>query len=59
MGAGKPRRETTVKTIEILETGGPEVLLRIRETPTPTPGDGEVLIQVAADFGIKQKGVEA
>jgi len=36
-----------VKTIEILETGGPEVL-QLRETPTPTPGDGEVLIQVAA-----------
>jgi NADPH2:quinone reductase len=36
-----------VKTIEILETGGPEVL-QPRETPTPTPGDSEVLIQVAA-----------
>ena len=36
-----------MKTIEILETGGPEVL-QLRETPTPTPGDGEVLIQVAA-----------
>jgi NADPH:quinone reductase-like Zn-dependent oxidoreductase len=47
-----------VKINEILETGGPEVLQQ-REAPTPTPGDGEVLIQVAADFGIKQKGVEA
>jgi NADPH2:quinone reductase len=36
-----------VKTIEILETGGPEVL-RLGEAPTPTPGDDEVLIQVAA-----------
>ena len=36
-----------MKTIDILETGGPEVL-QLRETPTPTPGDGEVLIQVAA-----------
>ena len=36
-----------MKTIEILETGGPEVL-QLRDTPRPTPGDGEVLIQVAA-----------
>jgi NADPH:quinone reductase len=38
-----------VKIIEILESGGPEVL-QLGETPTPTPGDGEVLIQ-AADSG--------
>jgi NADPH2:quinone reductase len=36
-----------VKAIELLETGGPEVL-ELRETPIPTPGDGEVLIDVAA-----------
>jgi NADPH:quinone reductase len=36
-----------VQAIEILETGSPEVL-QLRETPTPTPGDGELLIQVAA-----------
>jgi NADPH:quinone reductase len=36
-----------VKAIELLETGGPEVL-QLRETPIPTPGDGEVLIDVAA-----------
>jgi len=36
-----------VKAIELVETGGPEVL-QLRETPIPTPGDGEVLIRVAA-----------
>jgi NADPH:quinone reductase len=36
-----------VKAIEIFETGRPEVL-QLRETPTPLPGNGEVLIQVAA-----------
>jgi NADPH:quinone reductase len=36
-----------VKAIQLLETGGPEVL-QLRETPIPTPGDGEVLIDVAA-----------
>jgi NADPH2:quinone reductase len=36
-----------VKAIELLETGAPEVL-QLRETPTPKPGDGEVLIHVAA-----------
>jgi NADPH2:quinone reductase len=36
-----------VKAIELLETGGPEVL-QLRETPIPTPGDGEVLMDVAA-----------
>jgi NADPH:quinone reductase len=36
-----------VKAIELLETGAPEVL-QLRETSTPTPGDGEVLVQVAA-----------
>ncbi len=36
-----------MKTIELLETGGPEVL-QLRETPIPTPGNGEVLIHVAA-----------
>jgi len=36
-----------VRAIELLETGGPEVL-QLRETLIPTPGDGEVLIHVAA-----------
>jgi NADPH2:quinone reductase len=36
-----------VKAIDLLETGGPEVL-QLRETPIPTPGDDEVLIRVAA-----------
>jgi NADPH2:quinone reductase len=36
-----------VKAIELLETGGPEVL-QLRETPIPTPGDSEVLIHIAA-----------
>ena len=36
-----------MKVIELLETGGPEVL-QLREMPIPTPGDGQVLIHVAA-----------
>jgi len=36
-----------VKAIKLVETGGPEVL-QLRETPIPTPGDGEELIRVAA-----------
>jgi NADPH2:quinone reductase len=36
-----------VKAIELLETGGPEVL-QLRETPIPTLGDSEVLIHIAA-----------
>jgi len=37
----------TMRAIEITEPGGPEVL-RIGERPVPEPGDGEVLIKVAA-----------
>jgi NADPH2:quinone reductase len=36
-----------MRYIEISEPGGPEVL-RLTEGPTPKPGSGEVLIQVAA-----------
>ncbi len=36
-----------MKAIQILETGGPEVLT-LAEIPTPVPGAGQVLIQVAA-----------
>jgi NADPH:quinone reductase-like Zn-dependent oxidoreductase len=36
-----------MKAIVILEFGGPEVM-RIEEVPTPDPGPGEVLVQVAA-----------
>jgi NADPH2:quinone reductase len=39
-----------VKIIEILESEGPEVL-QLGETPTPIPGDGEVLIQAAGSGG--------
>ena len=38
---------STMRAIEITEPGGPEVL-RIGERPVPEPGDGEVLIKVAA-----------
>jgi NADPH2:quinone reductase len=36
-----------VKTVRIHQTGGPEVL-RLEETPTPSPGLGQVLIRVEA-----------
>ena len=36
-----------MKAIQIAQTGGPEVM-SIREVPTPVPGQGEVLIRVAA-----------
>jgi NADPH2:quinone reductase len=36
-----------MKAIQITQTGGSEVMC-IREIPTPVPGPGEVLIQVAA-----------
>ena len=36
-----------MKAIQILETGGPEVMT-VREVPLPTPAPGQVLIQVAA-----------
>lgn len=36
-----------MKAIQIHQTGGPEVLT-LAEIPTPTPGDGQVLIQIAA-----------
>ena len=36
-----------MKAIQIFETGGPEVLT-LAEIPTPQPGAGQVLIQVAA-----------
>ena len=39
-----------MKIIEILESEGPEVL-QLGETPTPIPGDGEVLIQAAGSGG--------
>jgi len=35
-----------MKAIELTETGGPEVM-RLREIPTPTPQQDEVLIRVA------------
>ncbi|MDX2313026.1 MAG: NAD(P)H-quinone oxidoreductase [Gammaproteobacteria bacterium] len=38
---------STMRAIEITEPGGPEVL-RIGERPVPEPGEGEVLIKVAA-----------
>ncbi len=37
----------TMRAVEITEPGGPEVL-RIGERPVPEPGEGEVLIKVAA-----------
>src|ERR1035441_6444 len=36
-----------MRAIQITQTGGPEVLV-IRELPTPTPGPGQVLIQIEA-----------
>lgn len=36
-----------MKAIQITQTGGPEVLT-LAELPTPTPGPGQVLIQIAA-----------
>lgn len=36
-----------MRAVEITKPGGPEVL-KITERPAPTPGDGEVLIRVAA-----------
>jgi NADPH:quinone reductase len=36
-----------MQAIVVEETGGPEVL-RLRERPTPEPGPGEVLVDVAA-----------
>jgi NADPH2:quinone reductase len=36
-----------MKAIQITQTGGPEVLV-LADLPTPTPGPGQVLIQVAA-----------
>ncbi len=38
---------STMRAIEITEPGGPEVL-RIGKRPVPEPGEGEVLIKVAA-----------
>jgi putative PIG3 family NAD(P)H quinone oxidoreductase len=38
---------STMKAIEIREPGGPEVLV-LAERPLPQPGEGEVLIKVAA-----------
>lgn len=37
----------SMKAIQILETGGPEVMT-VREVPLPAPATGQVLIQVAA-----------
>lgn len=36
-----------MKAIRVYETGGPEVM-RYEETPTPEPGQGEVLVKIAA-----------
>ena len=38
---------STMRVVEIGEPGGPEAL-RIAERPMPTPGQGEILIEVAA-----------
>ncbi|WP_425409139.1 NAD(P)H-quinone oxidoreductase [Hyphococcus sp.] len=38
---------STMQAVEIETHGGPEVL-KLTERPTPSPGDGEVLIRVAA-----------
>ena len=38
---------STMRAVEITEPGGPEVL-RAGERPVPEPGQGEVLIKVAA-----------
>ena len=40
-------REATIKAILMREFGGPSVM-RLEEVPTPEPGPGEVLIEVAA-----------
>lgn len=37
----------TMRAIQLLEFGGPEVLA-VRETPTPVPGAGELLVRVHA-----------
>ena len=37
----------TMRAVEITEAGGPEVL-RIGQRPVPEPGEGEVLVEVAA-----------
>ena len=39
--------QTTMQAIRIYETGDPEVM-RLEEVATPTPGQGEVLIKIAA-----------
>ena len=36
----------TVKAIQITEFGGPEVM-ELVELPTPTPADGEVLVNIS------------
>jgi len=36
-----------MRAVVVEETGGPEVL-RVQEQPTPTPGEGQVLVDVAA-----------
>ncbi|GAA4730589.1 alcohol dehydrogenase family protein [Isoptericola chiayiensis] len=40
-------RSTTMRAVRIAEHGGPEVL-HLTEVPVPTPGDDEVLVEVAA-----------
>lgn len=42
-----PDIPTTMTTLAIREPGGPEVLVP-EERPVPTPGDGELLVRVAA-----------
>src|SRR6266700_3490242 len=39
--------QTTMQAIRIYETGDPEVM-RLEEVATPTPGQGEVLLKIAA-----------
>lgn len=45
-----------MKTIEISQTGGPEVLT-LKEIPTPPPGAGQVLVRVqASSTKLKPRG---
>lgn len=53
-----------MKVIEMTASGGPEVL-RLADRPQPTPGQGQVLVQVAAagvnfmDIGVRRGGIWA
>jgi NADPH:quinone reductase len=46
-GWPEPGHDLAVRAIQITETGGPEVLIPT-ELPDPTPGAGELLVEVAA-----------